>query len=151
MMFRWRTGATPKPSPLAATLFRAPPPVAAVPGRGFATRPVFSAHTMWLRKLTCHMSRLEAGAGCAAHADPYDVAILVHSGRVRTLSREAGAGALIYCSAGELHGMRNIGNDPEHYIVFEFHGRPLPHVATRAADQIPGNRVPAQSVAGPAA
>jgi mannose-6-phosphate isomerase-like protein (cupin superfamily) len=152
MMFRWRTGgATPKPSRLAATLFRAPPPVDARPGRGFATRPVFSAHTMWLRKLTCHMSRLESGAGYAAHADPYDVAILIHSGRVRTLSREMGAGGLIYCSAGELHGMRNIGNEPAHYIVFEFHGRPLRHVAAGAEDEIPGNRVAAQSVASPAA
>ncbi len=100
MMFRWRTRGTPKPTRLEATLFRAPPPPQARPGRGFVTRPVLSAPTMWLRNLTCHMSRLEPGAGYAPHADPYDVAILVHSGRVRTLSREVGPGGLVYCSAG---------------------------------------------------
>ncbi|HYX45368.1 MAG TPA: cupin domain-containing protein [Sphingomicrobium sp.] len=124
MMFRWRTGRKiPKPTQLGTTLFRAPPPAAARSERAFVTRSVFSAPTTWLRKLTCHVSRLEPGAGYAAHADPYDVAILVRSGRVRTLCREVGAGGLVYCSAGELHGMRNIGDEPAHYIVFEFHGR----------------------------
>jgi quercetin dioxygenase-like cupin family protein len=106
---------------------------------------------MWLRKLTCHMSRLEPGAGYAAHADPYDVAILLHLGTVQTLHREVGPGGLIYCSAGELHGMRNIGSEPAHYIVFEFHGRPLRHAATRPEDEIPGKRVAAQSVVSPVA
>jgi mannose-6-phosphate isomerase-like protein (cupin superfamily) len=126
MMFRWRSAAeTPTANRLRPTLFRAPPPVDAQPGRGFAVRSVFSSPTRWLRKLHCHMSRLEPGAGYAPHIDPYDVAILIQSGRVRTLGRDVGPGTLVYCSAGELHGMRNIGNEPAHYIVFEFHGRPL--------------------------
>jgi len=29
---------------------------------------------------------------------------------------------LIYYPKGELHGMRNAGDEPAHYIVFEFHG-----------------------------
>ena len=148
MMFRWRTRGTPKPTRLEATLFRAPPPPQARPGRGFVTRPVLSAPTMWLRNLTCHMSRLEPGAGYAPHADPYDVAILVHSGRVRTLSCEVGPGGLVYCSAGEIHGMRNIGDEPAHYIVFEFHGRRVPLPVSPAKAELPAA---AQSLVSPAA
>ena len=147
MMFRWRLGGdTPKPKRLGATLFRAPVPVDAQPRRGFATRPVFTAPTRWLRRLHCHMTRLEAGAGYAAHADPYDVAILVQSGRVRTLGQELGPGGLVYCSAGELHGMRNVGNEPAHYIVFEFHGRPLPPIASPSNAELPRGRAPAQTL-----
>lgn len=148
MMFRWRARGSPRPTRLEATLFRAPPAPQARPGRGFVTRPVLSAPTMWLRKLTCHMSRLEPGAGYAPHADPYDVAILVHSGRVRTLSREVGPGGLVYCSAGEIHGMRNIGDEPAHYIVFEFHGRPVPLPAAPAKAEL---LAAAQSFVRPAA
>jgi quercetin dioxygenase-like cupin family protein len=91
------------------------------------------------------MSRLEPGSGYAPHADEYDVAIFVHSGRIQTLRREVGSGGLVYCSAGEMHGMRNIGTEPAHYIVFEFHGRPPRHVAARPDDQIPRDRALGQT------
>lgn len=126
LMFRWRSGVeTAAAKRLQPTLFRAPAPVEPRAGKGFATRPVVSGPTRWLRKLHCHVSRLEPGAGYAPHVDPYDVAIVIQSGRVRTLGREVGPGGLIYCAAGEMHGMRNVGTEPAHYIVFEFHGRPV--------------------------
>jgi mannose-6-phosphate isomerase-like protein (cupin superfamily) len=125
VMFRWRRpGAAPAGERLKTRLFRAPP--APEPnGRGFSTRQVFSGPTRWLRKLHCHTSRVEAGAGYAPHVDPYDVAIFIQSGRVRTLGREVGPGALVWCTAGDLHGMRNVGDEPATYLVFEFHGAPL--------------------------
>jgi quercetin dioxygenase-like cupin family protein len=148
MMFRWRVGGKPKPKRLGATLIRAPERAEAQPGRGFARRPVLSAPTTWLRKLTCHMSRLEPGAGYAPHADDYDVAIFVHSGRIRTLSRDVGPGGLVYCAAGDLHGMRNIGDEPAHYIVFEFHGRPVTMPAPEPKPELPAAP---QTLASPAA
>lgn len=130
MMFRWRRAVAPAAETrLKTRVFRAPPPVDAVPGRGFATRAVLDAPTRWLRKLHCHASRLEVGAGYAPHADPYDLAILVKSGRIRTLRHEVGPGALVYCPAGEMHGMRNVGDEPAQYLVFEFHGAPQPAAA----------------------
>jgi mannose-6-phosphate isomerase-like protein (cupin superfamily) len=141
MMFRWH--GTPQMTPearLQPTLFRAPPPVVKPTGRTFGIRTVFSAPTRWLRKLHCHVSRLEVGAGYAAHADPYDVAMLIRSGKVRTLGQDVGPGDLIYCSAGEMHGMRNIGNEPAHYIVFEFHGRLVPHLAEAAGGALSHSR-----------
>ena len=130
MMFRWRrAGGAAADKRLKTTVFRSPPPVEAVPGRGFATRSVLDAPTRWLRKLHCHASRLEVGAGYAPHADPYDLAILVKSGRIRTLRQEVGPGGLVYCPAGEMHGMRNVGDEPAQYLVFEFHGAPQPAAA----------------------
>ena len=125
MMFRWRhRGVASSGERMKARLFRAPPEPESN-GRGFVTRKVFSSPTRWLRSLNSHMSRVEPGAGYAPHVDPYDVAILVKSGRVRTLGREVGPGTLVWCSAGDMHGMRNVGVEPATYLVFEFHGAPL--------------------------
>ncbi len=64
---------------------------------------------------------LQPGAGYEPHADPYDVAILLLSGTVETLDRTLTAPGVIYYCAGEPHGMRNVGQDPARYLVFEFH------------------------------
>lgn len=126
MMFRWnRRVAAGRADRLATSLVRAPAAPAENSGRKFAVRPVFEGPTRWLRKLHCHTTRLEPGGGYPAHADAYDVAIFVQSGRVQTLGREVGPGGVIYYPAGEVHGMRNIGDEPANYIVFEFHGAPL--------------------------
>ena len=42
-------------------------------------------------------------------------------GTIETLGREVGPRSVSYCSAGEPHGMRNIGTDPARYVVFELH------------------------------
>ena len=124
-------------------LFRAPPKLDAVPGRGFATGLLFEGPTRWLRKLHCHVSRLEVGAGYAPHADPYDLALLVTAGRVRTLKQEVEAGGMIFCPAGERHGMRNVGNEPAHYIVFEFHGARQPGIVDVPPDVFQDGPAPA--------
>ena len=122
LMFRWH-GRVPAigGQRLRAKVFRQPPAAECDGARAFKTRNLFGAPTRWLGKLHCHTSRLEVGGGYAAHVDPYDVAILVQSGRVRTLGREVGPGGVIYYPKGERHGMRNAGEKPARYIVFEFH------------------------------
>jgi mannose-6-phosphate isomerase-like protein (cupin superfamily) len=126
LMFRWNRAEAEAPSGRLKTIVvQDAPPAEAKDGRGFTMRTVFEGRSQWLRKFHCHSTRLEAGAGYAPHADAYDVAILVQSGRVRTLGREAGPGDLIYYPAGEVHGMRSIGDEPAHYLVFEWHGAPV--------------------------
>lgn len=122
LMFRWH-GRIPAVGgqPLRSNVYRSPPPAETDAARPFQTRSLFGASTRWLGKLHCHTSRLEIGGGYAAHVDPYDVAILVQSGRVQTLGREVGPGGVIYYPKGERHGMRNAGDEPARYIVFEFH------------------------------
>ena len=138
MMFRWRRpGAASAEGQLKTNVFRAPAAPESNGRRGFVTRQVFSAPTRWLRKLHCHTSRMEVGAGYAPHVDPYDIAIFIRSGRVRTLGREVGPGTLVWCSAGDMHGMKNVGDEPATYIVFEFHGAPMSiaHTAPRELSQ----------------
>ncbi len=142
MMFRWH-GRTPAVGGerLRSGVFRNPAPAEAKGNQPFVVRNLFGAPTRWLGKFHCHTSRLEVGGGYAAHRDDYDVAILIQSGRVRTLGREAGPGSLIYYPKGELHGMRNAGDEPAHYIVFEFHGAAEAPIV-RSAPPKPGCLVP---------
>lgn len=121
MMFKWRlAGAKPAADAIGAGVYRY--------GRkdekavtGWEIEKVMEGPTEFLGKLHCHLSRLAPGAGYDAHIDGYDVAIIVLSGRVETLAREAGPCDVIYYPAGQKHGMRNVGNEPARYLVFEFH------------------------------
>ena len=134
LMFRWnRAEAQPHSGKMRAGVVQQPLPAEAKEGRGFTVRTVCEGRTHWLRKFHCHSSRLGPGAGYAVHADAYDVAILMQSGRVRTLDGEAGPGQLIFYAAGERHGMRNVGDEPAHYLVFEWHGTPVPLAAPDTA------------------
>jgi mannose-6-phosphate isomerase-like protein (cupin superfamily) len=121
LMFKWHVdGARAGTDELPTTVFRygdAQPRA----GHGFVIDQLFEKATGWLGKLHCHTTRLEPGAGYAAHVDAYDVAILTLSGNVETLGQEVGPHSVIYYAAGQKHGMRNIGDEPAHYLVFEFH------------------------------
>lgn len=83
---------------------------------------LFQGPTAYLGKLHAHVTDLQPGAGYEPHADKYDVAILVFSGQVETLGQTVGPGASIWYSAGQLHGMRNVGSERARYLVLEFHG-----------------------------
>jgi mannose-6-phosphate isomerase-like protein (cupin superfamily) len=121
VMFKWRVaGAKPASNSLKAGVCRY--------GRndekavtGWQIEKVMEGATGLLGKLHCHFSRLAPGAGYEPHVDGYDVAIIVLNGRVETLGREAGPCDVIYYAAGQKHGMRNVGSEPAHYLVFEFH------------------------------
>jgi mannose-6-phosphate isomerase-like protein (cupin superfamily) len=92
-------------------------------GRPFSPRLVFEGSTRWLRRLHCHLTHLQPGAGYEAHADPHDVALLTLSGKLQINSavlEPYGAG---YFSAGQMHDMKNIGSEPAQYLVFEFDNR----------------------------
>jgi quercetin dioxygenase-like cupin family protein len=91
---------------------------------------LFEGPTAFLGKLHAHVTELQPGGGYPAHADKYDVAIIVFSGTVETLGQRLGPGGSVYYSAGQRHGMRNVGTDPAKYLVFEFHG---PHAGRHAA------------------
>ena len=90
----------------------------------FLTRDIFSFPTRHLRDLRCHVSLLQPGASYQAHRDNYDVAILLLKGSVETLGKRIEQFGVIYYSAGELHGMENVGTTPAYYLVFEFHPGP---------------------------
>ncbi len=88
---------------------------------GFRGARVFEGRTRHLRKLHCHVTALDPGAGYDPHADAHDVAILVLEGTLETLGARVEAPAVVFYAGGELHGMRNVGDRPARYLVFEFH------------------------------
>ncbi|MBT8399088.1 MAG: cupin domain-containing protein [Rhodothermia bacterium] len=87
----------------------------------FRTGRVFEGATNYLRRLQCHVTRLEVGAGYDAHIDAHDVAIVVLEGEVETDGQQVGKNGVIFFAAGTPHGMRNVGPNPARYLVFEFH------------------------------
>jgi mannose-6-phosphate isomerase-like protein (cupin superfamily) len=122
LMFKWHaTAAETGGNPLGTQIFHRGPDTDAEGGKGFVTKGLFGQPTGWLRRLHCHITRLDVGAGYAPHVDAHDVAILVQSGRVKTLGEEVGPNSIIYYPAGERHGMENVGDEPARYLVFEFH------------------------------
>ena len=88
---------------------------------GFKTKVLFEGPTLNLDKLHCHVSILSPQSGYRAHVDPYDVAILVLEGKVKTMGLIAKPYDLIFYPAGDPHGMYNPGDQYAKYVVFEFH------------------------------
>jgi mannose-6-phosphate isomerase-like protein (cupin superfamily) len=121
LMFKWRTAEWGTGDELGTEVVRsedvAPPDGA----RAFWTRPLLDGPTGCLGKLHAHASVLAPGAGYEPHEDAYDVAIVMLAGRVETLGRQVEPHSVVYCSAGEPHGMRNVGVGPARYLVFELH------------------------------
>lgn len=121
VMFKWQAPLTGGPKSLGVDILRSEdlvPPVGAPP---FWTRRLFEGATGCLGKLHAHLTVLAPGAGYEPHRDAYDVAIVTLSGTVETLDQAVGPQSVIYYGAGELHGMRNVGQEPARYLVFEFH------------------------------
>jgi quercetin dioxygenase-like cupin family protein len=91
-------------------------------GKNYKTALIFQRPTIYLSKLHAHLTTMLPGAGYEPHIDAYDVAILVLSGKLETLGQVIEPYSLIFYSAGEPHGMKNIGPEPARYLVFEMHG-----------------------------
>lgn len=128
LMFRWRNeAAASRFDRLQTRIFRYDDPWGdpdREEARGWRSRRIFEGPTGCLRKLHCHVSSLSRGAGYEPHVDAYDVAILVLGGMVETLGQRLSPHDLAFCSAGEPHGIRNVGDGTASYLVFEFHGEP---------------------------
>ena len=121
LMLKWHGAAGGSETPLPASIFEHPPMVVPDKPAPQALKLLFQQATDQLPKLHAHLTTLQPGAGYAAHADPYDVAIILLSGEVETVGERVAPVGVIYYAAGALHGMRNIGTVPATYLVFEFH------------------------------
>lgn len=95
-------------------------------GRPMTMRRLFEGPKAYLDKLHAHVTHMRPGAGYLAHEDEYDVGIIVFSGVVETSGKMVGPRGSDYYAASEPHGLRNVGKESTHYLVFEFHGpKPL--------------------------
>ena len=125
LMFKWHTRGKGPGTPLATTLVHhgtLTPPTGAP---AFWTQPLLDGPTALLGKLHSHLTVLAPGGTYESHTDPYDVAFVVLSGTIETIGATAGPNSVLYCAAGEPHGMRNPGTEPARYLVFEFHRPPV--------------------------
>ena len=121
LMFKWRAAGKGSPDQLETTIVRhaAFTPPADAPD--FWTTLLLNGPTALLGKLHSHLTVLAPGGTYESHVDPYDVAFVVLSGAIETIGATAGPNTVLYCAAGEPHGMRNPGAEPARYLVFEFH------------------------------
>ncbi len=87
----------------------------------FAAHFLFEGPTGYLAKLHAHLTVLQPGGGYESHIDQHDVAIVLLNGTLHTLGETLDRSGLIYCAAGEPHGMKNVGHEAARYLVFEFH------------------------------
>jgi mannose-6-phosphate isomerase-like protein (cupin superfamily) len=93
---------------------------------GFAQVFAFEGPTHWLGRLQCHLTRLQPGAGYEAHADGYDVAVVLLAGSIEIGEVVLRNRGVAYFAAAEMHGMHNPGSQTATYIVFEFDRRSVP-------------------------
>ena len=134
LMYKWHAGAANIANPLGTSFFR----YDATPhrhDRGMVQAVLFEGPTECLGKLHAHLTVLQPGAGYDAHADGYDVAILLLKGEIETVGTKVKPLGLVFYSAGELHGMQNVGSEPAVYLVFEFHS---PGYVTQVRTGAPG-------------
>jgi quercetin dioxygenase-like cupin family protein len=108
---------------------------------GFSASTLLEGETTCLRRLHSHLTTLQPGAGYDPHVDAHDVAIVVLEGTLETLGERVGPNSVVFYAAGEPHGMRNVGDAPAVYLVFEFHGRHLPHRSPNEGPTRPGTRL----------
>lgn len=87
----------------------------------FVAHFLFEDSTGYLGKLHAHLTVLQADGGYEPHIDEHDVAIVLLAGKLETLGQTIEHCGVIYCAAGELHGIKNLGCEPARYLVFEFH------------------------------
>jgi len=125
LMFKWRAEEESKKDPqLETTVFhysKGATHIGSESANGIFQSRIFDHPTGYLRKLHCHVTTLQPGAGYPPHSDAYDAAILLLEGTVETLGRRIGPLGVIFYAAGEPHGMKNVGNALAFYLVFEFH------------------------------
>jgi ectoine hydroxylase-related dioxygenase (phytanoyl-CoA dioxygenase family)/uncharacterized RmlC-like cupin family protein len=126
LMFRWTSDRRERGASLERRLVPFPEPDAAThegPPTGFPAKRVLGGETRYLRHLHAHVTTLQPGGGYKPHVDAYDVGIVMLEGIVETLGERVEPHGVIFYAAGEPHGMRNVGEEPAVYLVFEFHGR----------------------------
>jgi mannose-6-phosphate isomerase-like protein (cupin superfamily)/quercetin dioxygenase-like cupin family protein len=121
LMFKWDGSGSETPSRLDTRVFHYGDVHAPAGAPPFWTQRIFQERTSHLGRLHSHLTILEPGAGYEPHIDAYDVAIVLLSGTVETLNQVVDPLSVIFYSAGEPHGIRNVGTESARYLVFEFH------------------------------
>ncbi len=125
LMLKWSGGTAGAAPPLSHGVFTAfgPPEHHPRNADGFSPCKLFEGPTAWLSRLRGHVSIMDPGAGYPPHTDDYDAIVIVLDGEIETLGKKVRPHGIVFFAAGSAHGIRNPGNAPARYLVFELHGK----------------------------
>ncbi len=93
-------------------------------------RPVFDAPTANLTRFECHITTLNPGEmPHAAHRHPHEELMIVKEGALEAeqngVTHRVEAGGIIFEGSNDLHGLRNVGNQPATYFVLAWYPHDL--------------------------
>jgi quercetin dioxygenase-like cupin family protein len=144
LMFKWRAETSGHPDRLDTSFFRYSHVDGDVPDgpKTHKSSAIVQQPTAYLGRLRVHVTDMKPGGGYEPHTDAYDVAILVLSGEVETLGQTVKPYGVVFFSAGESHGVRNVGDVPARYLVFEFRA---PRPAKEKKEGKPASAAPPRS------
>jgi quercetin dioxygenase-like cupin family protein len=99
--------------------------IAAKPTKTGARREFFDAPTATLDQLECHVTTINPGeAPHAPHQHPDEELIIIKEGTLEAMqngvTKQAGAGSIIFEAANQFHGLRNVGKTPATYYVIKW-------------------------------
>ena len=90
-----------------------------------SVRSVFRSRTATLDELDVHVTTLNPGkAPHAPHKHPNEELIILRQGTLEALIngewKHVSAGSIVFFASNQLHGLRNVGNDPAVYDVINW-------------------------------
>lgn len=90
-----------------------------------STRRFFQAPTPTLKELECHVTTLNPGqTSHPPHKHPAEEVLIIREGTVEVLNngelKRVGPGSVILQASNQMHSIRNVGNTPATYHVFQW-------------------------------
>jgi len=90
-----------------------------------STRKFFQAPTPTLKDLECHVTTLNPGqTSHPPHKHPAEEVLIIREGTVEVLNngelKRVGPGSVILQASNQMHGIRNVGDTPATYHVFQW-------------------------------
>jgi uncharacterized cupin superfamily protein len=124
LMLRWISDPSGEMPRMGPGVFTTPPAAAVTTDAGawkWSQSLLFEGATAHLSKLHCHVTFMEPGGGYDPHIDGYDVVLIVLEGEVTCFGSRVHAGGVVFCAAGEPHGLQNHSSVTAKYLAIEFH------------------------------
>jgi len=121
LMVKWRADEPICNDEIGTRMIRFNPVISNIEPKNLSKQVLLEGRTRHLSWFHIHASIMRSGASYDAHADSYDVAILVLEGTVNSIGQIVRPNGVILYSSGESHGMANKDEIPARYLVFEFH------------------------------
>lgn len=110
--------------------------IAAKPTESGSVRAFFTARTATVQRLEVHETTLNPGKSPhPPHRHPNEEMILMEKGTVEALVngewKRVGPGSVVFFASNQLHGLRNVGNEPAVYHVVNWKTDETPEETTK--------------------